>query len=56
MEGKMNDQERAQLAIEIGLIRSVLSDLIVWITQSSTGVISATDAMKLLDKLDSVNK
>jgi hypothetical protein len=51
-----SDQMKAQLAIEIGLIRSVLSTLIQWLAQSATGVISISDAKSLLEKLDSINK
>ncbi len=51
----MSDQDRAQLAIEIGLIRSVLLTLISWLAQSSTGVISIEDARELLEKLESIN-
>ncbi len=50
-----DEQIRAHLAIEIGLIRSVLATLISWIAQSSMGVISTHEAKELLEKLDSIN-
>ncbi len=51
----MSDQDRAQLAIEIGLIRSVLLTLISWLAQSSTGIISIEEARELCEKLESIN-
>ncbi len=54
-EDILTDQERVQLSIELGLIRSVLSTLIAWLAQSSTGVISPQEARTLLDKLESIN-
>lgn len=44
--------EQSEIANEIGILREVLKALIVWIAQSSVGVISQMDAKQLIDKLE----